>query len=796
MAAESDIMDENTNEDDDGSRFDIGQVLDWMDTSDESELKASRVDGEDKDAHDESQELFGDLGDLVNNTQVDSVITDMGFDVDALDEMGQEAILGVQETIDDGQPKEFGDGYSTIGVRVIEDGHTAILESLQFGDVNQPPSVEELKEVITSNFRITHGWKIDKLNEAIKRAQKRAIWDGNIIIAQATLPEKAEDGRIVYHIPGKNGNEAPVDGTELNAAMNGDDIKATLRVKESPTLVAAEAKIATIMTPQSGKPGLNVFGQEIVNVGKIANRPVAGDGVRLEEDAYIADCVGYICRIDNKLRVLSPLWIDNDRCGARFLYFPQPNSNNVLAPSDILGLLQKADISFGIIESAVEKVCGKGVGSKRAAIAVARGHKRVPGKNSEFIPNFSPENAPEEFDSETVDHRSSNEFIPVAKGDLLGEYVPATTGVAGTDIYGEELPAADGDVIPFTVGAGVNVTPKSDSSVEEKESQATTDDDTDLSGQLIQDQHCLLYSKISGSIRYTGETLEVLPVVVIVGDVDFSVGHVSTKGDVKIGGSVQFGFNITCGGSVEIAGGIENGVTIRAEGDVRVNKSIIGEKTMIISGGNVSARLVHNARVVAQGDVTISHSLVNARVHAGSTITVTPGSGRAGSIVGGESFAAKSIQAKALGSPGMEPTRVGCRPSPQDLAHLSALQAELANNRKIANKCMKWMGIKKFDKKQIDRAFQGVPDDKREAFAKALREGVKAATRLSELPQEISKTSNEHQETINRGQVKASEAFFAEVVIEYGIRETRLLDKSVGGRYVLADDEVRWRPPI
>jgi uncharacterized protein (DUF342 family) len=192
----------------------------------------------------------------------------------------------------------------------------------------------------------------------------------------------------------------------------------------------------------------------------------------------------------------------------------------------------------------------------------------------------------------------------------------------------------------------------------------------------------------------------------------------------------------------------------------------------------------------------ISHSLVNARVHAGSTITVTPGSGRVGSIVGGESFAAKSIQAKALGSPGMEPTRVGCRPSPQDLAHLSALQAELANNRKIVNKCMKWMGIKKFDKKQIDRAFQGVPDDKREAFAKALREGVKAATRLSELPQEISKTSNEHQETINRGQVKASEAFFAEVVIEYGIRETRLLDKSVGGRYVLADEEVRWRPPI
>ena len=97
----------------------------------------------------------------------------------------------------------------------------------------------------------------------------------------------------------------------------------------------------------------------------------------------------------------------------------------------------------------------------------------------------------------------------------------------------------------------------------------------------IEDQHCHFYSKIMGSVRYTGETLEVLPVVIIGGDVDLSVGHVSTKGDVKIGGSVQFGFNVTCGGSVEIAGGVENGVTIRAEGDVQVNKSIIGEKTRI-----------------------------------------------------------------------------------------------------------------------------------------------------------------------------------------------------------------------
>ena len=116
--------------------------------------------------------------------------------------------------------------------------------------------------------------------------------------------------------------------------------------------------------------------------------------------------------------------------------------------------------------------------------------------------------------------------------------------------------------------------------------------------------------------------------------------------------------------------------------------------------------------------------------------------------------------------------------------------------KKIVAKCMKWMGITKFDKRQIDRVFQNVTSDKREAFAKALQEGVRAAARLKELPEKISKTTSEHQEIINKGQVRASEAFYAEVVIEFGIRENRLLDKNVGGRYVLIDDEVRWRPPI
>jgi len=805
MAEESDIeesdieesdIEESDIEDDDSSSFDIGEVLNWMETSEDSGQQANIGGGEDDDSEESGPQLYGDLGDLVNSTQVDTVITEMGFDVDALDESDSDLFAEEQESVTDGRPIEFGDGYSSIGVRVSDAGYKAILDCLTFGDVNQPPSVEELKEVMTSKMGITHGWQDDVIREGIADAQQRAIWDGQTVIAQATMPEKAADGRLEYHIQEDTVNDPPFNGTELSVALKGDDITAALKIKGSPILVAPGKTIATVVTPQAGKPGVNVFGREILSVGKLANRPIAGDGVRQEEDDYLAERLGYACLIDNRLQILSPLWIDTDNCGARFLYFPQPSANTVITTSNLMDLLQQSNISFGIIETAVEKLCGDGGGPKRAAIVIARGHKAVVGRSAHFNPYFGPDVKEQDTEQGSIDYRNRNEFIPVAQGDLLGEYVPATKGVDGTTVFGEELPAADGESIQFVVGAGIRIELKNDESEKEEESSSDAEEESPLPNTLIADQHNLLYAEISGSVRHIEETIEVLPVVVIAGDVDLSVGHVSTKGDVKVSGAVQFGFTVTCGGSVEIAGGVENGVTIRAEGDVIVHQAIIGEKTRIIAGGNVSARLVHNARVVAQGDVNISHSLVNARISAGSTITVMPGSGRAGSIVGGESYAARFIEAKTLGSSGMELTRVGCRPSPQSLAQLGVLRKELASNGKIVAKCMRWMGISKFDKQQIDRAFQTVPSEKRETFAKALRDGVQAAARVSALPEEISKTTREHQEIINKGQIRASEAFFAEVVIEFGIREKRLFDTDVGGRYVLTDEEVRWRPSL
>ena len=797
------LMADNTNNhgdnnDDERADFDAVEILDWLQTTQDSK-GGQQTNSKSSDTQDaDTVQTSGDLGDLVSSDQVVTVISDMGFDVTALDELSDSPVSEGQGITDDGLPQPFGDGYSTISVKITDNGRQAFLESLQLGDINNPPTLEELKEVIRTTYRVTTGFDDSKLSQLIERACKRAIWDGKTVFAEATLPDKGSDGRVVYHIETDRDTGKPLDGDQLSKALSGDDIRAALKIKGNPVLVQPGAKIATVETPKVGESGINVFGEEIVFSGKLANRPAAGKGVREEGEVFVAETLGYVCAFNNALHILPPLWLDKDNCAARFLYFPQPQTAPDVYNDVVMGLLDTERITFGINEDAIEKLGSSRAGRKRSAIIIARGNRVVHGENAHFTPDF--ETGKDSADGNqggSVDFRKTNAYIPVSKGDLLGEFVPATTGVAGTTIYGDEVEASGGEQISeFAVGEGVRIEQQGRESRKPQEHENTdTNQISSLTDWSVENKASFFFADIDGSARYENNKLEVLPLLVIPGDVDLHVGHISTRGDVKILGSIQYGFNIKCGGDVEIGGGVENGVTIQALGNVTVGKSVIGNETCIIAGGFVKARLIHNSRVVAQGDIELSHSAVNARLSSGATITVIPGSGRAGSIVGGETFATTFVQAKNLGSPGMEPTRVGCRPSPQELAELASLRNKLQKNREIVGRSMKWMGVNKFDKKQIDRALSVIPENQRETFAKALREGVKAATELAQLPITISRKEQEHLAIIRRGQIRASDAFFAEVVIEFDNRETRILDKNVGGRYMFIDDEIRWRPP-
>ena len=149
-------------------KIDVVEIVDWLDKEENKQDQRQSNEGDEES----SVEVFGDLGDLVSSNEVGNVISEMGFDIEKLDELPQELLPQENTDVEEGKPITFGDGYSTISVKILENGRKAAVESLQFGDMNNPPTVSELKSVMESNYGIVHGFVDEKIEELIKSASK------------------------------------------------------------------------------------------------------------------------------------------------------------------------------------------------------------------------------------------------------------------------------------------------------------------------------------------------------------------------------------------------------------------------------------------------------------------------------------------------------------------------------------------------------------------------------------------------------------------------------------------------
>ena len=171
------------------------------------------------------------------------------------------------------------------------------------------------------------------------------------------------------------------------------------------------------------------------------------------------------------------------------------------------------------------------------------------------------------------------------------------------NVLGEEVEGCDGESAELSPGDGVRT----------EEGDAGDDD----SGSKRR-----FYATGDGSVQLSGEKIEVLPIANINGDVTFKVGHIETRGDVAVSGSVLYGFNIKCAGTVVVGGEVENGASIQAGGDVAISQRVVRDGTRVVAGGSIECKLVQNATVIAQGDITVGNSLMNAHVRSGKEVVI------------------------------------------------------------------------------------------------------------------------------------------------------------------------------
>ena len=234
----------------------------------------------------------------------------------------------------------------------------------------------------------------------------------------------------------------------------------------------------------------------------------------------------------------------------------------------------------------------------------------------------------------TVDLHELHHFREVAAGTPLARIIAPTEGTPGFDVHGHPLPAKPGKTVAFgsLLGPGC-VADTEDPSLARAE----------ISG---------IYQRFTRGGR---AFLQVTPEVEVPGDIDLTIGNISSHYHVVVKGDVHATFSLKSDQGALIRGSIEDArVSIR--GDLEVQGGILQGNQRVKAHGDIRARHIQ-AREVKARNVTADLAIHFATIRATGRVT-------AKEIIGGEVLAAGSITCDTLGDPEGRPTliQVGVNP--------------------------------------------------------------------------------------------------------------------------------------
>lgn len=307
-----------------------------------------------------------------------------------------------------------------------------------------------------------------------------------------------------------------------------------------------------------------------------------------------------------------------------------PKGFRPMAADEVVSKIKEAGIVYGIDNTAIETA----ISEAGNAVVCASGLWPIDGDNAYIIfrIDLGSKGRPAELDGGRVDFKNLNMYTTVYKDELLAEKIPATQGTPGIDIAGNQVGAKTGKDVALPMGKNVY-------SVDSLKIHALQ------AGRMI---------IINGKIN-------IVPVIEVKRDVDFSTGNIEFAGNVVVQGSVQAGFTVKAEGNVEIAGNVSGGIV---EGkNIIVRLGIQGmNRGYIKASENVVARYIENATVYAGNDIVVSDVILHSKINAVKRVIIEE---RRGLIVGGRISAGEEIRAKTVGTASATNTCIEVGVNPQ-----------------------------------------------------------------------------------------------------------------------------------
>ncbi|MGD9162099.1 MAG: FapA family protein [Desulfobacteraceae bacterium] len=297
-------------------------------------------------------------------------------------------------------------------------------------------TVEDIEKTL-SEMGIIFGIDRDIIHTAVKEVNETVKTKKNVIIAKGSPPVKGEKARVEL----KTGRDA-----------ENKDTKASGIVK--PGQVVAEKIPAT-----SGKPGKDIFGENVPPVPGDDVDYLPGENVTIKDNHYISVAYGAARGTWQGISVTDYVRVSKDRMFVEMNLFPVLSDNNSLSFDDIENILKSKGIKCGIKTESIQATL-----EKKEPVENLRVAEAIPAKDGvdarikfEFKVNgLDPEEADKKRLESTPDTLSTTRDI-VLGGEILARKIPVVKQEDGRSVTGDVLKGARPNDRKIKAGDNVDI---------------------------------------------------------------------------------------------------------------------------------------------------------------------------------------------------------------------------------------------------------------------------------------------------------------------------------------------------
>ncbi len=432
-------------------------------------------------------------------------------------------------------------------------------------------------------------------------------------------------------------------------------------------------------------------------------------------------------------------------------FTPPLNGGATFGKEEIMEILQKSGVEYGILEEEIEKI----VFDKKYDFPylVAKGLEKMEGEDGYLKYFFETEKKtlqPKELEDGSVDYHNLDLVEKVEMGETLVSIIPPTSGLNGKDVKGNVIYAKPGKPIK-KLPKGKNV--------------------------ILSEDELSLVSEVAGQIDFVNNKINIQPVLEIRSSVDNSTGNIDFNGAVIIHGGIISGFTVKAKGNIEVHGVVESAKIICGS-DLFLFSGVMGrEKAEINVRGDITAKFIDSSKVVANGFIR-ANSIMHSEVTSDNSIIL---SGKNGLLVGGKVCAAQEVNAVTIGSPMATKTSIVVGATPAVLEKYKDLVDTLEATKKRLDKNKKVIKLLKSLGKNID-------EEKKNILLKAFYSKVELSNEKVELEKQLKEIIPSIER--GRGKVGASKIIYPGVKIMIGSAGLKVNDEMYSVRLKNKENQI------